>query len=65
MELCEGGELLDYITDNKHLNEKMMANIMRQAFYALSYLHENRIYHADIKAENFCWSKKLASRLLR
>lgn len=51
--LCEGGELFFFITKRKHLTEAQAALVMRQAFYALNYLHQNRICHRDIKPENF------------
>ena len=44
-DLCEGGELFYYITRQKHLTENEAAVIMRQAFSALKYLHENKICH--------------------
>ena len=43
--LCSGGELFFYITKRKHLTEAQAALVMRQAFYALNYLHTNRICH--------------------
>lgn len=57
-ELCEGGELFFHITKRKHLTEAQAALIMRQAFYALNYLHTNRICHRDIKPENFLLYKE-------
>ena len=51
--LCKGGELFFFITKRKHLTEAQAALVMRQAFYALNYLHTNRICHRDIKPENF------------
>lgn len=57
-ELCEGGELFFYITKRKHLTESQAASVMRQAFYALCYLHNNKICHRDIKPENFLLFKE-------
>lgn len=57
-ELCEGGELFFHITKKKHLTEQQAAMIMRQAFYALCYLHNNKICHRDIKPENFLLYKE-------
>jgi len=57
-ELCEGGELFYHITKRKHLTESQAALIMRQAFYALCYLHNNKICHRDIKPENFLLYKE-------
>jgi calcium-dependent protein kinase len=59
-EYCKGGELFYYIVkqENKHLNEGEAAQIMRQGFSALKYLHENSICHRDIKPENFLLYKE-------
>ena len=56
--LCEGGELFYHITKKKHLTEQQASSIMKQAFYALCYLHANRICHRDIKPENFLLYKE-------
>lgn len=45
IEYCEGGELFHYIIQNKHLNEREAAKIMKQLFSALRYLHANSISH--------------------
>lgn len=57
-ELCEGGELFYHITKKKHLTEAQSSSIMKQSFYALCYLHKNRICHRDIKPENFLLYKE-------
>ena len=56
--LCEGGELFYHITKKKHLTEARAAMVMKQAFYALCYLHNNMICHRDIKPENFLLYKE-------
>lgn len=40
------------------MTESQAALIMRQAFYALCYLHNNKICHRDIKPENFLLFKE-------
>ena len=56
--LCEGGELFFHITKQKNLTEAQAAMIMKQAFYALCYLHKSSICHRDIKPENFLLYKE-------
>ena len=57
LEYCEGGELFQYIIDNKFLGEDKAAFIMNQLFLALQYLHSQNISHRDIKPENFMLAK--------
>ena len=58
MEYCSGGELLQRIVDQKHLNEKEAAQIMKKIFSATKYLHERGICHRDLKPENFLFTNK-------
>ena len=57
LEYCDGGELFQYIIDNKFLGEDKAAYIMSQLFEALQYLHNQNISHRDIKPENFMLAK--------
>jgi calcium-dependent protein kinase len=52
-ELCEGGELFEFITKQRHLTEAQAAKIMRQMFSAVAYLHGRQVCHRDLKPENF------------
>lgn len=51
-ELCKGGELFDYIIQNKKISEKLAAKIFQQILYAVNYCHKNNIVHRDVKPEN-------------
>jgi calcium-dependent protein kinase len=57
MELCEGGCLLDRISQGP-LNEAEVKGIAKQVLSALSYIHRNRIGHRDLKAENILFSRE-------
>ena len=52
MELCERGELFDYIVNKGHLDEKTSCLLFQQIINALDYLHSQNIVHRDIKPEN-------------
>jgi calcium-dependent protein kinase len=61
MEYLDGGELMDFLAakgPQGHLSEKNTALIMKQAFYAVSYLHRNLITHKDIQPKNFLLAKR-------
>lgn len=51
-ELCQGGELFDYILDQGHLTEAKAAVIMQKITSALMYCHQHNIMHRDLKPEN-------------
>ena len=56
LELCEGGDLFDYILNNKNksIEENEAMDILEQMLKSLIYLHEEiGIVHRDIKPENF------------
>jgi len=51
MECADGGELYDYINNNK-LTEKEARRIFRQIVSAIKFMHQNGIVHRDLKLEN-------------
>mmetsp|Transcript_30485 Transcript_30485/g.67079 ORF Transcript_30485/g.67079 Transcript_30485/m.67079 type:complete len:369 (-) Transcript_30485:139-1245(-) len=60
MEVCSGGELFDAIVDEggQGFSERDAANVMRQMFGGITYMHRARFCHRDIKPENFLLREK-------
>ncbi|KAK6350360.1 hypothetical protein TWF696_006592 [Orbilia brochopaga] len=52
LEYVPGGDLLQYMVRMRGLSEEGIAHIFRQIVAGLSYLHNLRIYHRDLKHEN-------------
>ncbi|KAI9478335.1 MAG: kinase-like domain-containing protein [Benjaminiella poitrasii] len=61
MELCDGGDLFDFVIhnhnhycpdSNKALVEEQTMEIFSQILDAVEHLHKHEIYHRDIKLEN-------------
>jgi NIMA (never in mitosis gene a)-related kinase len=54
MELIDGGTLYNYIRNNYPSSAYWSAceNMMLDVAYAMSYLHEKNIVHADLKSDN-------------
>jgi len=52
MELCPGGDLLNYVRKRRKLNEKYAKFVFKQIMEGIAYLHENGVVHRDIKLDN-------------
>lgn len=52
MELCPGGDLLNYVRKRRKLREDAAKVIFRQIMQGINYLHANGIVHRDIKLDN-------------
>ncbi|CAF2991956.1 unnamed protein product [Rotaria socialis] len=54
MELIDGGTLFNYITNTRKSTSywSTSRNVMTDVAYAMSYLHEKNVVHADLKSDN-------------
>ena len=52
MELCGGGDILNYVRKRKKLSEPVAKQILKQVVEGLYYCHKNKIVHRDIKLDN-------------
>ena len=52
MEPCEGGRLIDALTELKDLNENLIGKIFFQVLLAISYCHSKYIIHRDLNPKN-------------
>ncbi|EDQ91153.1 uncharacterized protein MONBRDRAFT_14904, partial [Monosiga brevicollis MX1] len=51
-ELAERGEILEYIVAHGPLNEKEARKYIRQMISAVDFMHQSKVVHRDLKAEN-------------
>lgn len=49
MEYASGGELFDYIVENRKLQEKEAVYFMQQLMAGVEYIHKNGVVHRDLK----------------
>lgn len=52
MELCGGGDLLNYVRKRRRLKEDLAKYFFKQIIEALNYIHKKNIAHRDIKLDN-------------
>lgn len=64
-EYLEGGELFDYISQRKTMNEEVVMLIMDQLISAVHYLHKKSIVHRDLKPENLMLATKGDPNLIK
>ena len=61
----KGGELFDYIVNQKVLTEQTAAYFIKQILGAVNYCHHNGIIHRDLKPENLLLDKNNSDALLK
>jgi len=52
MELCAGGDLLNYVRKRRRLKEPYAKKIFKQIIDGLRYVHSKHIAHRDVKLDN-------------
>ncbi|CAG9769622.1 unnamed protein product [Ceutorhynchus assimilis] len=52
LQLLKGGDLLEYMTKKKRLDERESAVILKTLATTVAYLHENGVVHRDLKPAN-------------
>ena len=52
MELCAGGDLLNYVRKRRKLKEDVAKFVFRQVVEGLQYCHSKGIVHRDMKLDN-------------
>lgn len=52
MEVCQGGDLLQYIRRRRKLDESLAKFFFKQIIHGIAYIHSQNIIHRDLKLEN-------------
>jgi serine/threonine protein kinase len=58
MELCAGGDLLNYVRKRRKLKEDKAKFIFKQIVEGLAHIHHKSILHRDIKLDNILFDGK-------
>ena len=59
LDYASGGELFDYILQNRYLNDKRAQKLFSELISGVGYLHQYGIIHRDLKLENLLLDSKL------
>ena len=62
-ELCQEGELFDYIVQKGQLTEDEARNIFAQILSAVEHAHSLHVVHRDLKTENVLLDENLTVKL--
>ena len=56
IELCAGGDLLNYVRKRRQLKEDVAKSVFKQLIEGIEYCHNKSILHRDIKLDNILLS---------
>lgn len=59
MQYCKGGSIIDLLKKCEKKSEKIIVDIMKQLFSALTYMHSLDIVHRDIKLDNIVFIDRI------
>ena len=57
MELCSGGDLLNYVRKRRKLKEDVAKYVFKQVVEGLAYCHSKGIVHRDMKLDNILFDE--------
>jgi len=63
MELMEGGELYERLSQRRQYTEEDAAGAAKQMLTAVAYIHSHHVVHRDLKLENFLYESKGSEHL--
>lgn len=63
LELVQGGELFEYISEKEQLSEAEASAFVKQILLGVQYLHSKNIAHLDLKPENIMLLRKEAQQI--
>jgi serine/threonine protein kinase len=58
MELCAGGDLLNYVRKRRKLKEHIAKYVFKQVVEGLNYCHSKGIVHRDMKLDNLLFDEQ-------
>ena len=56
IEICAGGDLLNYVRKRRQLKEEVAKSVFKQLINGIAYCHSKSILHRDIKLDNILLS---------
>jgi serine/threonine protein kinase len=63
-EYCSGGELFDFITSRKRVEEPLAKRLFKQIVLAVSYIHSQNVVHRDLKPENLLLTQNASVKII-